>query len=410
MKELSTDAGIRSVPTPKSGREIYRIKNTPGLYLFVSKRGKTFYLRARPPGEKNPIPIQIGPYGEAERAFTLKTAKAQAEQWREDIAGGEDPREANRKAKDNTFKGVREIFLKRGQTAQGAPWKANTAAAYTSALKHSKLKKWEDLPVAQITHANVQSHINALEDAGKFTTARRHLAYLRTFFAWCRRKKQGHIPAGSPLPTDGIELEKPRDNSRKRELTPDEVKTLWQATYQLSYPWGPFYRMLLLTGQRLNEVACMRRDDVTEDLWTQQTNKPDRRHVVPLNSLAIAELEDMPKHSEYYFSTRADVPISGFSKAKTKLDNKIAALLEASGGENIKPWVTHDLRRTMTTRLRALKIPLHVCGRLLNHADRGVTSDHYDMYDMLEEKIQAMSVWGNYVESLVNQSERKLDE
>jgi hypothetical protein len=80
MKELSTDAGIRRVPIPSIGREIYRIKNVPSLYLFVSKRGKTFYLRIRPPGEKNPIPIQIGPYGSGERAFTLKQARALAEQ------------------------------------------------------------------------------------------------------------------------------------------------------------------------------------------------------------------------------------------------------------------------------------------------------------------------------------------
>jgi integrase len=237
--------------------------------LRVCSRGKKWYLRARPPGERNPISILIGPYGREERAFTLKEAKATAQAWKEDIAEGGDPREEARKARDNSFRGVREAFLKRGRTAMGQPWKENTKAAYTSALEHPKLKKWEDTPVVQISHANVQSHINSLEEDQKFTTARRHLAYLRTFFAWCRRRKQGFIPPGSPLPTDGIELERPRDSARKRELTPAEIKIFWGATQKLEYPWGPYYRKLLLTGQRLNEVAGMRRDEVSRAKWTQ---------------------------------------------------------------------------------------------------------------------------------------------
>lgn len=401
MKELSTDAGIKSISAPKSGRVEYRIKNAPGLYLRVSQRGRKWYLRARPAGESNPVAILIGPYGEEERAFTLKAAKAQADQWREDIAGGGDPRVQARKAKDSTFKGVRDAFLARAQTSLGEPWKATTLAGYTSALKYPSLKKWEALPVMAITHANVQHHINELEQAGKYTSARRHLAYMRSFFAWCRRKKQGHIPAGSPLPTDGIELEKPKDNARRRNLSPEEIQLFWQATQKLGYPWGAFYRVLLLTGQRLNEVAKMRRADVTGAIWTQETNKADRTHLVPLNALALAELEAIPEHSEYYFSTRPDVPISGFSKSKQSLDKQISKQLPE--GEELPHFTPHDLRRTMTTKLREMRVPLHVCARLLNHAERGVTSEHYDQYEMLDEKTQAMATWGMYLDRLLNE-------
>ena len=229
MKECSTEAGIRSIPIPKSGRVEYRIRNAPGLYLRVSSRGKKWYLRARPSGEKNPIAILMAPYGARERALTLKQAKGRAEQWREDIAGGGDPREDNRKARDHSFAGVREAFLKRGQTAKGRAWKDNTKAAYTSALNHSSLKKWADIPIAQITHAKVQSHINHLEEQGKYTAARRHLSYLQTFFGWCRRKKQAYIPANIALPTDGIELEQPEDSARTRVLDEDEVSLIWRA-------------------------------------------------------------------------------------------------------------------------------------------------------------------------------------
>ncbi len=281
----------------------------------------------------------------------------------------------------------------------GEPWKPNTLAAYRSALDSDRLKKWEDMPVVSITHKNVQDHINALEEGGLYTSARRNLAYLRAFFSWCRKRKQGLIPAGTPLPTDGVELDKPRDNRRERVLSPEEIKVFWQATHDLTYPWGPYYRTLLLTGQRLNEVAQITHKSVRAGHWKQLDNKAGRKHVVPLNDMVLAELKACPRHSEYYFSTRPDVPISGFSKAKKSLDKKIVKILD---GKSMDQWTPHDLRRTMTTRLREMRIPLVVCSRLLNHADRGVTAEHYDMYDMLDEKEQAMDAWGDYLDRLIN--------
>ena len=253
--------------------------------------------------------------------------------------------------------------------------------------------------MVSITHRNVQAHINALEEEGKYTTARRNLAYLKSFFSWCRKRKQGLIPPGLPLPTECIELERPKDNARRRQLSPDEIKVFWQATKQLPYPWGAYYRMLLLTGQRLREVVKMTRGDVLKALWTQEDNKANRKHLVPLNALAMAEIEAIPEHSAYFFCTRPDVPISSFSKSKKQLNEKMAEILE--GGE-MEPWTCHDLRRTVVTRLREIRIPLIVCSRLLNHAERGVTSEHYDMYDMLDEKTQAMDAWGNYLDQLVH--------
>ena len=42
---------------------------------------------------------------------------------------------------------------------------------------------------------------------------------------------------------------------RQRVLTDPELTALWRATEKLGYPFGPLYRLLLLTGARKNEVA-----------------------------------------------------------------------------------------------------------------------------------------------------------
>lgn len=414
-KEIASDAGIRSLPLPKAGRIECKVRGAPGLYLRAGPRGKKWYLRAREPGTGKPIAILVGPYGEGELALTLKAAKRRAEEWQELLRGGTDPRDDLQKARNNTFSSARDAFLERHQTAKGRDWSPNTLKQYRLALHHKNLMAWSQRPVSEITTAMVQQHINSLEADGHYTAARRHIAYLRAFFKWCQRKKQGFLPGTAPLPTAEIEIEQPKDTARKRFLSERELRSVWIASQRLGPLWGPFIRVLILTGQRISEVAGMRRDAVADNIWTQATNKADRMHLVPLSEQTVAELtavipiEIRPeetggtlveaKISPFYFTTKGDRPVSGFSKAKARLDAQIEKQL--AEGETMASWTYHDLRRTMTTHLRRMNTPQAVCSKLLNHGEHGVTSEHYDMYDMLDEKTRAMNVWGRYVEQLV---------
>ena len=53
---------------------------------------------------------------------------------------------------------------------------------------------------------------------------------------------------------------------RQRVLSDDEVVALWRAAGRLGYPAGPFYRLLLLTGVRLNELADAKWSELHPDL------------------------------------------------------------------------------------------------------------------------------------------------
>ena len=41
-------------------------------------------------------------------------------------------------------------------------------------------------------------------------------------------------------------------------LSDAELRALWQASETIGYPFGPLYRLLLLTGARKSEVAGAR--------------------------------------------------------------------------------------------------------------------------------------------------------
>jgi hypothetical protein len=114
------------------------------------------------------------------------------------------------------------------------------------------------------------------------------------------------------------------------------MREVWQATEATPYPFGPFVRMLLVTGQRLREVAnaTWAEFDLEKALWTipAERMKGDAAHEVPLSPLALEILRSAPEDDKkprspgaYVFSTMGGrAPISGFSKAKIALDRLLA--------------------------------------------------------------------------------------
>ena len=151
--------------------------------------------------------------------------------------------------------------------------------------------------------------------------------------------------------------------------------------------------------------------------------KNDRAHEVHLSELAVEIIDDLPRMSRrradgagsepspYLFTTNGERPVSGFSKAKERLDNHMVQLLRAELEEagkdpekaEIEGWILHDLRRTAATGMARLNIAPHVVDRILNHVSgtiRGVAAV-YNRHAYLDERKAALEAWGRYVESLV---------
>jgi integrase len=102
----------------------------------------------------------------------------------------------------------------------------------------------------------------------------------------------------------------------------------------------------------------------------------------------------------YVFTSRGDRPISGYSKAKARLDRIVAAARSETGLPDLESWTIHDLRRTAGTGLGKLGISRFIIARVLNHADRTVTGI-YDRYEYVDEKRHALEAWGQYLENLI---------
>ena len=230
--------------------------------------------------------------------------------------------------------------------------------------------------LSTITKAELRDLIETKEDQGYPVAARTTYEVLNPFFKWCLGKDLILSNPLSTLPPPGI------PKSRDKILSESEIKAIWKATFDMPL-WGPFYRLLMLTCQRRNEVAGIQYGEIYNNEWTipGSRTKNGRSHLVHLSTSAMTIIESKPE-----FIGRQ---VSGFSKAKRTIDR-------LSG---VKNWRIHDLRRTGATTMQRLGVlPDHI-ELILNHSSKGVKGI-YQRFQYLEERKDALELLGLYLECL----------
>jgi integrase len=426
-----TDAAVQRLKAPPGGRVDYFDAAYPGLALRVTGAVKsddgvkdlrparrTWTLFYRFGGKQRRITFEPG-----YPALGLADARDVANKAKLQLQAGTDPGAAKAEAKaeaaraPDTIANVAELFIKRSLEAKGR------APRYIEETRRSfrlhVLSRWGDRDIATITRRDVIELLDQVMDQGSTVradgkrrkvpggpiAANRTLSAIRALFNFALRRG---IIDSTPVAL----VERPgEETQRERTLAAHEISAVWTAAETLGYPFGPFFRLALITGQRRDEVARMRWADLDLEAktWTlsAEATKAGRSHVVPLASLAVDILRSLPRKtmtvagatraSPYVFTTSGDVAVSGFSKAKPRLDQ---AITKARDGVALTPWTIHDLRRTAATELGRLGVSRFIIGKVLNHADRSVTGI-YDRNSYLPEKRAALELWGAYLSNLV---------
>lgn len=188
---------------------------------------------------------------------------------------------------------------------------------------------------------------------------------------------------------------------RERVLSMEELRRVWDAAGEAAYPFGNMVRLLILTAQRRSEVAELQRGWINAEDRTVTVPpsgyKTKRWHIYPLSAPAWALVDALPKWNggDFLFTTTSGArPVSGFSKAKARLDAIIAKRAEKEGLPPLAEWTVHDLRRSVATHLPRLGIrPEHV-GAVLGHVIVKGSDKNYNHHDYLDEKRAALEAWG----------------
>ena len=263
-------------------------------------------------------------------------------------------------------------------------------------------------PVPHIGRADLQPIIDGIPAKNR-GIRRAVFAYASVLFGWAH--KRGDITENPLAGMAKPEAPKARD----RVLTDDELASLWKSSAKLGDPFGPFFRLLILTGQRRSEVAAINWTELDRSTatWTIPAGRAKNglAHIVPLCAPAVAELdrlgkgEDWPK-AGFVLTTTGHSPISGMTKAKMALD---AAITEARDSEALPGWRIHDLRRTLATGFQRLGVRFEVTEATLNHVSgaKGGVAGIYQKHDWKDEKRAALDAWARHVAAILAPAQKE---
>lgn len=379
-----TDIAILKMHPPEKGRLEIMDSIVSRLALRVTERGhKSWSVGYRYNGRLRRY--TIGDYP----TFGVAEARDEAREALRLVSKGEDPaylkKEKIKSHRTYTFRTVLDEYVTRYAMQNNRTWEEKKGYLETYAVP-----MWGNMPMANIKKKDVIALIDKLMDRKVPYTANNVFSALRKLCNWAAERD---IIEFSPcthikLPMQAVQ--------RDRVLMDTEIKAVWAASEAMAYPFGSLMQLLLVTGQRRDEVAQMRWKEIDFEgkIWrlSAERVKTNRSHEVPLSPLAIGILTNLPRFKadalsdddeHFIFTTTGGRrPYSGFSKSKVNLDER----------SKVKHWRIHDLRRTAATNMAKLGVPVSTISKVLNHVSGGVTAI-YNRHTYLPEKTEALERW-----------------
>ncbi len=364
-----TNISVRALKPPEKGAKIHTDDSLPGFGVRVSQGGKKVFVLTHGPNRQR---IKLGDVG----IIKLSEAREKAKNLlAEKQLGRHNP------IRVPTFKTAREAFLE----AAEAKNKPRTIRDYTRLLTRYGFgeEKLDD-----ILPNDIQRKLQAI----KAPSERRH-AYvaLKIFFRFAYRR---HFLDRNPM--DRMDPPPP-SKDRERVLTKEELKAVWQACTGM---FGDIVMLCILLGARRSEVAQIQWDWIEADRITfpETVTKNKQAYTIPLGPMALEILHRQVRRNDtpYLFPARKtwrgkSLFYNAWGKDKAKLDTKLS----------LKPWVLHDLRRTLITMWAAppLSVPVEVRERYVNHISGSFAGVQgiYNRHQFFEEMKAAVAHWEQFL-------------
>lgn len=302
---------------------------------------------------------------------------------------GSDPQAAKTEAKARahlTLGATVETYLE-----FASRWQKPRTLVETSRYLRTSWKPLHGLAIEKINRRTVALQLAELALANGPIAANRARIALSSFFTWAMREglAETNSVVGTNRPTE--------ERSRDRVLADEELARIWAACRDDDY--GRIVRLLILTGQRREEVGGMAWDELDFDhaRWSipRERTKNGLPHEVPLSEAAIKILQSRPhREGRQLVFGEAGGPFQGWSKAKAALDKRIR-----TSGSPLAPWRLHDIRRTVATRMADMGILPHVVEAVLNHSSghKAGVAGVYNRATYAREKREALNLWAEHI-------------
>ncbi|WP_139350544.1 site-specific integrase [Rhodanobacter sp. B04] len=431
-----TEPFIKTLPLPTAHHVLYHDEVARGLAVRITRTGSRSFLfcyshdgrerRLSMGPWSPPASNRLGTLATRKAGGTLDWARQEAARLRLLVQSGADPMQQKQDARAEREaarqQAAREITIETLASRYIAEWakpRKRTWPEDERRLDAIVVPAWGKRKVKSITRADVSALLAPVATGAGMRPAEAgaRLALVRKLFSFamdqgiidmhpCLRMQ---LPCGKPAP-------------RTRALTTaHDLRVLWRVTEPGSL-WArepansalrerrfieaeaDALRLLLLTAARASEVTDMPWSELDLDaaIWVLPAarSKNKRTHLVPLVPAAVELLRRRREtsDSEYVFpATRRDhITDRNLSRPLKEVCQRLIAY-----GVDIAPFTPHDLRRTVETGMAASRVPKEYRDRVLNHVDSSVGGMHYNMYDYMDEKREALEKWARRLEGLL---------
>jgi integrase len=212
--------------------------------------------------------------------------------------------------------------------------------------------------------------------------------------------ERGFVDANPVEGTPRYSQGEPRD----RVLSPDEIKILWDWLPTAGFPSSivDIARLEICTGARSGEIAGMRVEefDSSGEVWTlpAERAKNKKERVTPIVGMA----------REIISSRLADAKDLLFlSSTGVEIDSVLLAshLYLRQDRFPIPHFTSHDLRRSCSSLMAAMDIPLETIAMTVGHAAGEKATRtlvrHYIINKMLARKKRALEAWDQRLRSIL---------
>jgi len=241
---------------------------------------------------------------------------------------------------------------------------------------------------ADVTAADISAWLRQYHQRGAIVAADSARKHIRAAYSWALASANDYRTTGgndwglTVNPAGAIPSDPDAKRTGERSLSPAEFGAF--VRYLRSRPdrAARCVELIALTGQRVEEIAHLKPDNLVDGALFWSTTKTGKPHYLPLPDRGVEIL--------------------------TGLDSDLFAGLDApalravcvgfSTAAGVDRFSTRDLRRTWKTLAGEAGVSKDDRDLVQNHARAGISSRHYDRYQYLSEKRAAMARWSDWAE------------
>lgn len=298
----------------------------------------------------------IGRFG----PLTIDQARKKARELIGDATAGADPlAERRQKREAETVRDLGRLYIERHAKPHKKTWKEDERR-----LRSYVYPAFGALKVADVKRSDV-ARLHSRLGASKPYEANRVLALVQVVFN--KAVDFGVLDDSAPNPA--ARIQKFKEQSRDRWVTPAELPALWEAIEEEQNPYiQAAFKCYLFTGMRRSELLGLRWKDIDFDrrVIRLEDTKAGRPHVVPLSEPAEAVLRELPRqvgNAFVFAGAKEGRPLVNVAKPWKRIR-------ERAGLEDVR---LHDLRRTVGSWLASSGASLPLIGKVLNHSNASTT-------------------------------------